>query len=627
MCGIVAAITEGNVCPILIEGLKRLEYRGYDSAGIALLGNSDVSAAGSSGSIHRVRRPGKVAELEAALTAEPHESHIGVAHTRWATHGVPDESNAHPHISGDRVIVVHNGIIENYEVLKAQQIERGFEFTSETDTEVIAHQIMFYLDDERDLLQAVAAACRDLQGAYALGVLDSRNPDRFVAARNGSPLIIGVGKNGNYISSDVQALVKFTQGFIYMENGEIAEIRRDSIALFDDKLGAVERAPERAVFSADAADLGEFKHYMHKEIHEQPSTVADTLEGRLFKDTVPDEVLGPSAARILDTTRGLQIVACGTSYHAALVAKYWFEEFTDLFCRVEIASEFRYRKQFIPDGALFVTLSQSGETADTLAALELAKSRSYLSSLAICNVAQSSLVRESELVLMTHAGPEIGVASTKAFTTQLTALMLLVVLLGKHRQSDRRARGTTDDTLAGLVAQLRNLPSRLEQVLELEPAIATLAREYADKKHALFLGRGLHYPIAMEGALKMKEISYIHAEAYPAGELKHGPLALVDQNMPVIAVAPNDHLLAKLKSNLEEVRTRGGILHVFSDKAADLDRHNKAAATVIEINAPENAVAPIIFSVPLQLLAYHTALLKGTDVDQPRNLAKAVTVE
>ncbi len=618
MCGIVAAIAENDICPVLMEGLKRLEYRGYDSAGIALLGDEPEGAPGDN--IHLIRKPGKVAELENTLKADPRKSRIGVAHTRWATHGVPDEANAHPHISGNRVIVVHNGIIENYEELKARQTERGFTFASETDTEVIAHQIMLYLDEKGDLLQAVSATCRDLQGAYALGVLDSRDPERFIASRNGSPLIIGIGTGGNYISSDIQALIKFAQDFIYMENGEIAEVRRDGFALFDEELNAIQRAPEHAFFTADAAELGEFSHYMHKEIHEQPSAVADTLEGRLFKDTVPDEVLGPNVAPILNAARGLQIVACGTSYHAALVAKYWFEEFTDLFCRIEIASEFRYRKQTIPKNTLFVTLSQSGETADTLAALELAKSRSYLSSLAICNVAQSSLVRESERVLMTHAGPEIGVASTKAFTTQLTALMLLVILLGKHH-------GMSQETIAGLVAQLRNLPSRLEQVLELEPEIRQLARQYADKHNALFLGRGLHHPIAMEGALKMKEISYIHAEAYPAGELKHGPLALVDRNMPVIAVAPNDHLLAKLKSNLEEVRTRGGILHVFSDKGAELNSRGSRAITVIELSAPENAVAPIIFSLPLQLLAYHTAVLKGTDVDQPRNLAKSVTVE
>ena len=613
MCGIVAAIAKDNVCPVLMEGLKRLEYRGYDSAGIALLDTS------SGNNIHRIRKPGKVAELAAALAADPGESHIGVAHTRWATHGAPAEANAHPHISENRVIVVHNGIIENYEELKTQQTQNGFTFTSETDTEVIAHQIMFYLKQKDDLLQAVAAACQDLHGAYALGVLDSLDPERFIAARNGSPLIIGIGDNGNYISSDAQAMMNFTQEFIYMENGEVAEIRRDSVALFDGDLNMIKRAPEHADLNAVAADLGEFKHYMHKEIHEQPSAVADTLEGRLFKDTVPDEVLGPDAARVLDATKALQIVACGTSYHAALVAKYWFEEFTDLSCQVEIASEFRYRRQFIPDGSLFVTLSQSGETADTLAALELAKSRSYLSSLTVCNVAQSSLVRESELVLMTHAGPEIGVASTKAFTTQLTALMLLVVLLGKRY-------GLAHAAIAELVAQLRNLPSRLEQVLELEPEIVQLAQQYADKSDALFLGRGQHYPIAMEGALKMKEISYIHAEAYAAGELKHGPLALVDQDMPVIAVAPNDHLLAKLKSNLEEVRTRGGILHVFADKAVRFSSRDNEAI-VIELDAPENAVAPIIFTLPLQLLAYHTALLKGTDVDQPRNLAKSVTVE
>ena len=617
MCGIVAAIAKENICPMLIEGLKRLEYRGYDSAGIALIKNNAKDAAGSN--IHLVKKLGKVSELETALNANPQKSHIGIAHTRWATHGVPDEANAHPHISNDRVIVVHNGIIENYEDLKSQQSSLGFEFLSETDTEVIAHQIMLHLNEKGDLLTSVAAACRDLEGSYALAVLDKQDPERFIAARNGSPLIIGISADGNYISSDIQALIKFTQDFIYMGNGEIAEIRRDNVTLFNDELNEIKRAPEHIPLTAKTVDLGEFKHYMHKEIHEQPRVVAETLEGRLFKDTVPDAVLGPTATNILKRARGVQIVACGTSYHAALIAKYWFEEFTHLFCRVEIASEFRYRKQVTPQGTLFVTLSQSGETADTLAALEIAKSRPYISSLTICNVAQSSLVRESELVLMTHAGPEIGVASTKAFTTQLTALMLFVILLGKHH-------GMEQETIANLIAQLKNLPARLEKALELEPQIKQLARQYADKHNALFLGRGLNYPIAMEGALKMKEISYIHAEAYPAGELKHGPLALVDKNMPIIAVAPRDHLLAKLKSNLEEVRTRGGILHVFSDKNAGLSSYDQTA-TVIECEAPENAVAPIIFSLPLQLLAYHTAIIKGTNIDQPRNLAKSVTVE
>lgn len=616
MCGIIAAIAKSDVGPILIEGLKRLEYRGYDSAGIALLVSNDDD---SGTSIHRVRKSGRVADLESALDADPRTSHIGVAHTRWATHGVPGEANAHPHISNDRVIVVHNGIIENYETLKTQQARNGFSFFSETDTEVIAHQIMYYLDEKEDLLTAVFAACRDLEGTYALGVLDKCEPGRVIAARRGSPLVIGAGNEGNYVSSDLQALIRLTRNFIYMENGEIAEIRQNSIRLFDEGLKPIERACERAPFQADATELGEFKHYMHKEIHEQPTAIADTLEGRLFKDTVPDEILGPETNEVLDTARGVQIVACGSSYHAALVAKYWFEEFTNLFCRVEVASEFRYRKQTIPKNTLFVTLSQSGETADTLAALALAKSNPYLASLAICNVAQSSLVRESERVLLTHAGPEIGVASTKAFVTQLATLILLVILLGKRH-------GMGQEIITELICQLRNLPARLEQALEIEPAIEQLARQYVGKQHALFLGRGLQYPIAMEGALKMKEISYIHAEAYPAGELKHGPLALVDEDMPIIAVAPRDHLLAKLKSNLEEVRSRGGILHVIADKNTDLKRYADTVK-VIEIDAPENAVAPIVFTLPLQLLAYHTALLKGTDVDKPRNLAKAVTVE
>ena len=615
MCGIVAAIAGRDVSGILMEGLRRLEYRGYDSAGIALV----------NGGIRRVRKLGKVAELQGALDAEPRAGNAGVAHTRWATHGAPDEANAHPHVSGDRIVIVHNGIIENYEALKKTQIGQGFEFTSETDTEVIAHQIMLYLAREDDLLKAVSRALKDLKGTYALGVIDVEQPDHIVLVRNGSPLVIGAGSDGgNYAASDVQALLQVTSDFIVLENGDIARIGRDGIRIFNGELDGgdlrpVEREPVATPLSPHAIELGEFDHFMQKEIHDQPCAITDTLEGRLLDDTVPDGILGPGAAALLDAVRAVQIVACGTSYHAGLVARYWFEEFAGVPCRVEIASEFRYRRQVILPGTLFVTISQSGETADTLAALALAKKCDYLSSVAICNVPESSLVRESDRVLMTHAGPEIGVASTKAFTTQLVTLLLLAMLLGKRAGMDRAVR-------ADLVAQLRNLPSRLEQALELEPRIMELAKQYADKQHVLFLGRGRHYPVAMEGALKMKEISYIHAEAYAAGELKHGPLALVDRGMPIVSVAPNDHLLAKLKSNLQEVRARGGVLHVFADSGAGFESEDDSVV-VIELNAPENAVAPIIFTLPLQILAYHTALLKGTDIDQPRNLAKSVTVE
>ena len=615
MCGIVAAIAEGDVCGVLMEGLRRLEYRGYDSAGVAVI---------NGGGIRRLRKLGKVSELQAALDASPCAGAVGVAHTRWATHGAPDEANAHPHVSSDRIVIVHNGIIENYEELKKAQIGHGFAFASDTDTEVIAHQIMLYLSRTDDLARAVQRSLKDLKGTYALAVLDVERPGQIVLVRNGSPLVVGVGSGGNYAASDVQALLQVTKQFIVLENGDVALLERGDVRVFNGEAddGAprpVERKLIETPLSPHAVELGEFDHFMQKEIHDQPRAVTDTLEGRLLDDTVPDEIVGHDAAPLLDQVRAVQIVACGTSYHAGLVASYWFEEYAGVPCRVEIASEFRYRKRVVPPGTLFVTISQSGETADTLAALMLAKECGYLASIAICNVPESSLVRESDRVLMTHAGPEIGVASTKAFTTQLVTLLLLAILLGKRAGVGHAVR-------ADLVAQLRNLPARLEQTLALEPRIALLAERYVEKHHALFLGRGRHYPIAMEGALKMKEISYIHAEAYAAGELKHGPLALVDGDMPVVSVAPNDHLLAKLKSNLQEVRARGGVLHVFADAGAGF-RSEGESLVVIEVNAPENAVAPIIFTLPLQILAYHTALLKGTDIDQPRNLAKSVTVE
>jgi glucosamine--fructose-6-phosphate aminotransferase (isomerizing) len=610
MCGIVGAVAQRDVAPILLEGLRRLEYRGYDSAGMALIGPE--------GRFARHRRVGKVSELSDALEAQPLPGSTGIAHTRWATHGVPTERNAHPHICNQRIAVVHNGIIENYTELKQRQEALGFSFTSDTDTEVVAHQIVHYLDTGCDLLEAVSRTTADLEGAYALGVIQVDEPDRLVAARHGSPLVIGLGIGENFIASDVQALTPVTQRFIYLENGDIADLRRDAVSIHDTTLRCVTRDVKETRLSAQAADRGGYRHYMLKEIYEQPRAIADTLEGRIIRDRVPDAILGPGADALLDRVKRLQIVACGTSYHAGLIAKYWFEGLAGIPCQVEVASEYRYRPHAIEDDTLFVTLSQSGETADTLAALFEARTQGYLGSLAICNVPESSLIRESDLALMTHAGPEIGVASTKAFTTQLVALLLLLIVVGRrHRLS---ATAETE-----LVNELQALPARIQTVLALDPAIERFAVHFAQRHNALFLGRGAQYPVALEGALKLKEISYIHAEAYPAGELKHGPLALVDEEMPVIAVAPPGDLLAKLKSNLEEVRARGGELLVFADEQAGF-----ASADGLEVlpvtHVPE-ATAPVVYSVPLQLLAYHTAVMKGTDVDQPRNLAKSVTVE
>lgn len=609
MCGIVGAISNRDVSSILLEGLKRLEYRGYDSAGMALL---------DQGLLARIRRPGKVAELGPVLKSSRLRGMLGIAHTRWATHGAPSEYNAHPHICNDRVAIVHNGIIENYQALREQQTKAGFRFTSDTDTEVIVHQIVMYLDQGNSLFSSVQKTVNDLRGAYALGVIDRADENKMIAARNGSPLIVGLGEQENFIASDVHALLKETQQFIYLENGDIAEITRDKVVIFDQAGQTITREIKTSTQSAEATEKGEYPHYMLKEIYEQPRAIADTLEGRILNGRVVDEILGPRAKEILDQTQAIQIIACGTSYHAGLVAKYWFEELAAIHCHVEVASEFRYRRHVVRPGTLFVTISQSGETADSLAALQQASSENYVGSLVICNVPESSLVRESDLVLMTHAGPEIGVASTKAFTTQLVALMMLVILIG-------RRKGLGTEIEQGLVEQLLNLPVRISKALSLDSAIKELAKRYKDKRHALFLGRGSHHPIAMEGALKLKEVSYIHAEAYAAGELKHGPIALIDNEMPVITVAPNNELLEKLKSNIEEVRARGGELHVFADINCGFEQSEFVQLT--ELDAPENAVAPIIFTIPLQLLAYHVAVLKGTDVDQPRNLAKSVTVE
>ncbi|HEY6940722.1 glutamine--fructose-6-phosphate transaminase (isomerizing) [Dokdonella sp.] len=610
MCGIVAATAARDVVPVLIAGLKALEYRGYDSAGISVLEH---------GRLARVRAVGKVRELESLYAAAPVAGVTGIAHTRWATHGAPSTSNAHPHVSSERVAVVHNGIIENHAQLREELKAKGYRFESETDTEVIAHLVEDAIAAGAGLREAVIAATRRLHGAYAIAVMNRDTPDRIVGARRGSPLVAGLGDGEYFLGSDVQALIRQTNRFKFLEEGDIAEISREGCAIYDADGTPVERAERRSELSADAVERGEYRHYMLKEIFEQPRAVADTLEGRIAEGRVLPNIFGVDADRLLERVRHVQIVACGTSYHAGLVARYWLEGLVGLPCSVEVASEYRYRHVVVPEGTLFLAVSQSGETADTLAALRDGRHRGYLGSLAICNVPESSLVRESDLVLMTRAGPEIGVASTKAFTTQLTALALLAIELA-------RINGMAADKYARLVAELATLPRVIAEVLTLEPEIARLAERFVPKHHALFLGRGVHYPVALEGALKLKEISYIHAEAYPAGELKHGPLALVDEDMPVIAVAPNNQLLEKLKSNLEEVRARGGELFVFADTDAPLKQDGERGA-VLKIASGGNLIAPAVFTVPLQLLAYHVAVLRGTDVDQPRNLAKSVTVE
>jgi glucosamine--fructose-6-phosphate aminotransferase (isomerizing) len=611
MCGIVGAIAERNVTPILIEGLKRLEYRGYDSAGLAL-----VDAAGE---LQRRRRVGKVASLEQALAEQPLAGLLGIAHTRWATHGAPSEANAHPHFSHDRLAVVHNGIIENHEELREYLKGEGYVFSSQTDTEVIVHLLHLRLRELGDLSTALKATVRELHGAYGLAAISLDQPDRIVAARSGSPLVIGLGLGENFLASDQLALRQVTDRFIYLEEGDIVELRRDSVQLWDAEGRPVKREAVQYHEGAEAADKGEYRHFMLKEIHEQPKVVQRTLEGRLGSGQVLVESFGPNAAELFAKVRNVQIVACGTSYHAGLVARYWLEELTGIPCQVEVASEFRYRKVAVQPDALFVTISQSGETADTLAALRNAKQLGFLSSLAICNVATSSLVRESDMTLLTLAGPEIGVASTKAFTTQLVALLLLTLAIG--RVQNRLGEGVE----AELVEALRRLPTRLEEALAMDKVVEKVGELFAEKHHTLFLGRGAQYPVAMEGALKLKEISYIHAEAYPAGELKHGPLALVDADMPVVTVAPNNELLEKLKSNLQEVRARGGELIVFAEANSGLG--NGPGTHVVSMPPIHDCLAPILYTVPLQLLSYHVAVLKGTDVDQPRNLAKSVTVE
>jgi glucosamine--fructose-6-phosphate aminotransferase (isomerizing) len=611
MCGIVGAVADRDIVPVLIEGLRRLEYRGYDSAGVAVLNGAN--------DIKRLRTVGKVRKLQDALDADPTHSGLGIAHTRWATHGVPSERNAHPHISKDGVAIVHNGIIENHDELREEAKREGYEFSSETDTEVIAHRIHHHLKVTGDLFKAVRATVAELEGAYALAVISQDEPDRIVIARQGCPVVIGLGEHENFVASDVAALLPVTRNFIFLEEGDVGEIRRNSVRILDREGNTVQRPAKLSELSADAAEKGEFAHYMLKEIHEQPRAVAQTLDERVAGGKLLEAAFGPAAQAVFAKTESVRIVACGTSYHAALVAKYFIEQICRLPCWVEIASEYRYRNPVVPKNTLFVSVSQSGETADTLAALRLAKQGGYLSQLAICNAPESSLVRESELVMLTRAGPEIGVASTKAFTTQLAALDMLVVALAKFHSADAERE-------RGLVQRLLGIPSLIESTLALDGTIRELAKRFANKQHALFLGRGAMYPIAMEGALKLKEISYIHAEAYPAGELKHGPLALVDEDMPVITIAPNNDLLEKLKSNLQEVRARGGELYVFADPESGFEPSD--GVHVIEM--PRHVTyfqAPAVYTIPLQLLAYHCAILKGTDVDQPRNLAKSVTVE
>ena len=611
MCGIVGATAERNVVPILMEGLRRLEYRGYDSAGLAIRHDDGVQ---------RRRALGKVSELQKNLDGLPLEGRTGIAHTRWATHGVPSEKNAHPHLSGPDIAIVHNGIIENHDELRDLLISKGYSFDSDTDTEVIVHRIHHHLKTAADLEAAVRQTVAELKGAYALVVMSRDEPGKLILAREGCPVVIGLGIGENFVASDVAALLPVTRRFMFLEEGDIAVVTREGIRVSDLAGNPVERSETESELSADAAERGQYRHFMLKEIYEQARAVAETLEERIGDGRVLDAAMGPAAAEILDQVRAVQIVACGTSYHAGLIARYWIEEYCNIPCRVEIASEFRYRKVVVPEGALFLTISQSGETADTLAALRKAKKIGYLTSMTICNVPESSLIRESELALMTRAGPEIGVASTKAFTTQLAALSLFTLALA------RRGDAIDEEKERQLTHQLTEIPALIEKVLTLDPQIEDLSGEFAEHHHALFLGRGAQNPVAMEGALKLKEISYIHAEAYPAGELKHGPLALVDEDMPIVTIAPNDDLLEKLKSNLQEVRARGGQLFVF----ADPNVHFEDGGGVHIMHMPthiEDFQAPILYTLPLQLLSYHVAVLKGTDVDQPRNLAKSVTVE
>ena len=610
MCGIVGAVAQRDVAAILLEGLKRLEYRGYDSAGISISNHAGENL--------RIRRVGKVQALIDAVSETGVSGGTGIAHTRWATHGEPNENNAHPHLSSERITIVHNGIIENHEALRTALSAKGYKFVTDTDSEVICHLIHQEMEKTNNLLSAVQIAVKQLDGAYGTVVMDNNDPERLIVARSGSPLVIGYGIDEHFIASDQLALLPVTRRFAFLEEGDVAEITRSKVSIYDIDGNPVERAITESQVSHDAGDKGAFRHYMLKEIYEQPIAIQRTLENRLAAGKVLDSTFGESAEALLPKIEHVQIIACGTSYHSGMTARYWFEEFAGVSCNVEIASEYRYRKSFVRPNSLLVTISQSGETADTLAALRLAQQQNYMSSLTICNAPGSSLVRESDMAFMMEAGAEIGVASTKAFTVQLAGLLMLATAIGHHKGLDAKAE-------AAIVQSLQSLPSKIEQALAMDSDIEQLAEDFADKQHSLFLGRGDQYPIAMEGALKLKEISYIHAEAYAAGELKHGPLALIDADMPVIVVAPNNELVEKLKSNVEEVRARGGLMYVFADKAAAFS--SDKAMKVLHVPSCDPLIAPIIYTIPLQLLSYHVAIIKGTDVDQPRNLAKSVTVE
>ncbi len=611
MCGIIGGVSNKQIAPLLLEGLKRLEYRGYDSAGIAVLSPQD--------GLTRIRTCGKVQNLAEKLSTITLAGTVGVAHTRWATHGKPSEKNAHPHQSGEGLALVHNGIIENYQTLANSLKQKGYVFHSETDTEAIVHCLHFNLQSSSNLLQAVAKTVKELQGAYALAVVSQDSPDALICARQGSPLVIGVSDYGHFVASDPLALLPVAQDFCMLEEGDIAEVKQNHFHVYDVEGNLVNREVSRVAVRLESAEKGHYRHFMQKEIFEQPFALSEAMEGRLTQGEVVDEVFGADSKAVFERTKQVLIVACGTSYHAGLLAKYWLEQISGISCQVDIASELRYRSPVIPEDTLLVLISQSGETADTLAVLRDIEKKNLSGSLAICNVPVSSLVREAQLAFLTHAGPEIGVASTKAFTTQLLALLMLALVLG-------RRRALTSEQCQSILQAMRSLPERVETVLALDESIKVMAQKFAKAHHALFLGRGIHYPVVMEGALKLKELSYIHAESYPAGELKHGPLALVDDSMTVVAVVPNDHLLPKMLSNLHEVSARGGKLLLFVDSQVTLP--SDIEAEVIYVPVPENSVlSPLLFTIPLQLLAYHVAVEKGTDVDQPRNLAKSVTVE
>ena len=610
MCGIVGVASEEQVTNKLINGLLRQEYRGYDSSGLAVFGKD-------SNEVQVIKRAGKVSELQQAIKEVPTRGNTGIAHTRWATHGVPTAANAHPHHSKGEVYIVHNGIIENHQELRTTLLALGYSFESGTDTEVVAHLIHAKLEDKSSLAEAVKEAVKDLEGTYALGAIHIKEPQVVVAARRGSPLVLGLGAGENLIASDQLAISDYTDRFIFLEEGDLAEITPQKVRLWDETDQEVKRPVVVEKALGETIEKGEYRHFMLKEIFEQPEKIKNLLKTQLTEHGVPQEIFGPTAPEIFEQVEAVQIIACGTSYHAGLVARHWLEGLAGLPCSVEVASEFRYRNKVVAPNTLFVSISQSGETADTLACLRFSKDSGYLARLGICNVPTSSLARESDLVFLTKAGPEIGVASTKAFTTQLIGLLMLTLALGRSHGLSAVAENSINESL-------RALPESLDAVMALEPLIIKMAEAFDQKEHALFLGRGIHYPIAMEGALKLKEISYIHAEAYPAGELKHGPIALIDSEMPVIAVAPNDDLLEKVKSNLQEVKARGGELYVFGHSH---ESHEDTVTQFIELPETPELIAPIIYTIPLQLLAYHVAILKGTDIDQPRNLAKSVTVE